>query len=196
MTTKTLGTYWTLPVTSLQNWYQKEFKYHKNCRTKKSKKQWSDLLYILLSHVERDQMTKCQKGTCKGILLNACIVSSVMVHRHPQKKQGQGKNSSQILCQNNSVPREKGTYSRSYREHKKFDICNATHPYPSRLIRGSAREGHWASEPSNRLFQEKVTGNSCLKHFVAISSASVLDSAASGRAEQCAAACKHPGTTL
>lgn len=37
---------------------------------------------------------------------------------------------------------------------------------------------------------------SCLKHFVAISPASVLDSVTSGRAEQCAAVCKHPGTTV
>lgn len=193
MTTKALGTYWTLPVTSLQNWYQKEFKHHKNCRTEKSKKvmKWPTL-YSVITCWKRPNI-KCQKGTYKGILSNACTVSSVTALSHPQKKQGQGKNSSQILSQyNSSVLREKGIYSRSYREHKKPEIRNATHPYPSRA---SAREGHWASEPSDPLFQEKVTEDSCLKHFVAISPASVLDSVTSGRAEECAAVCQHPGTT-
>lgn len=45
----------------------------------------------MLSHVERDQIIKCQKGTCKGILSNACTVSSVTALSHPQKKQGQEK---------------------------------------------------------------------------------------------------------
>lgn len=155
MTTKVLGTYWTLQVTVSKTNPRKNSNITKTAELRKAKKQWSDLLYILLSHVERDRITECQKGTCKGILSNACTVSSVTVHSHPQKKPGQGKNSSQILCQNNSsVPREKGTYSRSYRERKKPEIWNAARPYPSRLIRGSVREGHWASERSDGLSQE------------------------------------------
>lgn len=123
MTTKALGTNWTLPVTSLQNWYQKEFQHHKNCRTEKSKKEikWPTLYSVITCWKSPNR--KMPERHMQRNPQIACTVSCVTALRHPQKKQGQGKNSSQTLCQNNnSVPREKGTYSRSYREHEKPEI--------------------------------------------------------------------------
>lgn len=51
-------------------------------------------------------------------------------------------------------------------------------------IKSSARQGHVASERSDRLFQERATEERCdLKYFVGISAAFVLDVVSRSRAD-------------
>ena len=119
-----------------------------------------------------------------------------MAHSPPRKKQGQGKTQVNYCAGTTIQYQERREHTAGAIQSKRS--LHSEMPLAITLagIKTSAREGHLASERSDRLFQEQVTEERCdLKYFVDISAASVLDLVTRGRAEESAAVCKHLGTT-